>query len=336
MESNNYVSVICPVYNEEKYIEKCIESILGQDFPKSRLEVIFVDGMSSDKTRDIIKIYSTKYSFIRLIDNPEKIVPYAMNKGIKESKGDIIIRLDAHASYASNYFSELVDKLLMLNADNVGAPCKTDILNINKKTLVIKEILSNKFGVGNSLFRLGINKITEVDTVPFGCWKKESFNKFGFFDVRLVRNQDIEFNKRIVRNGGHIYLVPDTYSVYYARETFKGIAKNAYQNGLWNFLTVYYTHEKKSLSIRHFVPFLFVMSLLVPFVLCLLWRPLILISLFSLFLYFLVFTVISSSISFKKKLSFGYLLYGFFSFHLSYGIGSLIGLIKILGFRFKH
>jgi len=101
----NMLSVVCPIYNEEKYIAKCIDSILDQDYPKDELEIILVDGMSKDRTREIVFGYTQKYSFIRLIDNPEKVVPSAMNKGIKAAKGDIIMRLDAHATYENNYFS---------------------------------------------------------------------------------------------------------------------------------------------------------------------------------------------------------------------------------------
>lgn len=90
---------------------------------------------------------------------------------------------------------------MALGIDNVGAACKTDVLNKNQKTLAIKEVLSNRFGVGNSTFRLGVEKVMEVDTVPFGCWRKEVFDKYGYYDERLIRNQDIELNKRIVRGG---------------------------------------------------------------------------------------------------------------------------------------
>ena len=98
------LSVICPIYNEENYIGKCIESILAQDYPKDDLEVLFVDGMSTDRTREIVEEYSTSYPYIRLIDNPKRIVPPAMNIGIRASKGSIIIRLDAHADYAYKCF----------------------------------------------------------------------------------------------------------------------------------------------------------------------------------------------------------------------------------------
>ena len=215
----------------------------------------------------------------------EVIVPVAMNIGIKASIGDIVMRLDAHAQYPPNYFSVLVKELVRLRADNVGVACKTDVLNKTSKTLAIREVLSNRFGVGNSTFRLGVDKVIEVDTVPFGCWKKDVFNKYGFYDERLIRNQDIELNKRIVRGGGHIFIVPDTYCTYLARETFDGLAKNNFGNGKWNILTVYYTKQFKSLSVRHFIPLLFLLSLIVPSILACFYFPIGIISLISLLLY---------------------------------------------------
>lgn len=323
------LSVICPIYNEEKYIAKCIDSILAQDYPKDDLEVIFVDGMSNDRTREIVNECTKKYAFIRLIDNPDKIVPPAMNKGIKAAHGDIIMRLDAHATYEKNYFSVLVHALKELGADNVGAVCKTDVLNKTPKTLAIKEVLSNKFGVGNSVFRTGVDKVMEVDTVPFGCWRKEVFDKYGLYDVRLVRNQDIELNKRILRGGGKICIVPNTYCTYLARETYKGIAKNNYGNGKWNILTVFYTKQFSSLSIRHFIPLLFVLSLIVPAILSIVYTPFLIISLLSLFAYVCLLGIISLRLCVNKKLNFIYLLTSFLVLHLSYGWGSLMGLIKL-------
>ncbi|MCD8045020.1 MAG: glycosyltransferase family 2 protein [Bacteroides sp.] len=251
------LSVICPVYNEIKYIDACIHSILLQDYPQENIEILFVDGMSTDGTRDLINGYAKSNPFIRLVDNPRRIVPIAMNIGIRASKGDIIIRLDAHALYPTNYFSALVRQLVALDIDNVGAACRTGVLNKNQKTLAIKEVLSNRFGVGNSTFRLGVDKVMEVNTVSFGCWRKDVFGKYGYYDERLMRNQDIELNKRIIRGGGHICLIPDTYSTYLARETFRGIARNNYLNSKWNILTVFYTKQFSSLSIRHFIPLLF-------------------------------------------------------------------------------
>ena len=323
------LSVICPIYNEEKYIAKCIDSILEQDYSKDDLEVIFVDGMSKDRTREIVAEYTEKYPFIRLIDNPDRIVPPAMNKGIMASKGDVIMRLDAHATYASNYFSALVKALKELDADNVGAVCKTDVLNKTPKTLAIKEVLSNKFGVGNSTFRTGVDKVMEVDTVPFGCWRRDVFEKYGLYDVRLVRNQDIELNKRILRGGGKICIVPNTYCTYLARENYRALAKNNFGNGKWNILTVFYTKKFDSLSIRHFVPLVFVLSLIIPVLFSIFYWPLALLSILSLLAYGTLLGTISAKLSMSKKLNFGFLLASFIVLHLSYGWGSLVGLVNL-------
>lgn len=324
------LSVICPVYNEAKYIEVCLQSILLQDYPKEDLEVLFVDGMSQDSTRQTIAEYSVRYSFIRLVDNPKRIVPVAMNIGIRASKGDVIMRLDAHAQYPVNYFSTLVKTLYELEADNVGAACQTDVLNKTPKTLAIREVLSNKFGVGNSTFRLGVDRVMEVDTVPFGCWKREVFDKYGFYDERLIRNQDIELNKRIVRGGGRIFIVPNTYCVYLARETFKALAKNNFGNGKWNILTVYYTQQIKSLSVRHFIPLLFVLSLILPTIFSFFYFQTVIISLMSLLLYFLSILIISLLLGLKKGLNSRYLMSAFVTLHLSYGWGSLVGIINVI------
>lgn len=323
------LSVICPIFNEEKYIAKCIDSILSQDYPRSDLEVIFVDGMSTDKTREIVRDYSAMYPFIRMIDNLDRIVPIAMNIGIKASRGDVIMRLDAHATYETNYFRVLTEALNELQADNVGAVCKTDVLNKTPKTCAIKEVLSNKFGVGNSIFRTGINNTMEVDTVPFGCWRRDVFTKYGLYDTRLIRNQDIELNKRIKRGGGKIYIVSGTYCTYLARETFHALAKNNYANGKWNILTVFYTKQFDSLSIRHFIPLIFLLSLILPTILSVIYLPMFLVALLSLLSYLLLVGSVSAKLSIKKGLSFINLLLSFLTLHLSYGVGSLIGLCQL-------
>lgn len=323
------LSVICPIYNEEKYIAKCIDSVLLQDYPKDDLEILFVDGMSTDKTREIVSKYAIKYPFIKLLDNPKKIVPYAMNTGIKAASGDVIMRLDAHATYKNNYFTALVVALKKYDADNVGAVCRTDVLNKTTKTLAIREVLSNKFGVGNSTFRTGIDGAQEVETVPFGCWKREVFEKYGLYDTRLVRNQDIELNKRIVRGGGKIVIIPDTYCTYLARETYKALAKNNYGNGKWNILTVYYTKEMRSLSVRHFVPLAFVLSLIVPVLIGLFWLPALCVSALSICMYLLALGAVSAKLAVGKKLNFFYLLASFIVLHISYGWGSFVGILKL-------
>ena len=203
------------------------------------------------------------------------------------------------------------------------------MLNKNVKTLAIREVLSNKFGVGNSVFRTGIDRIMEVDTVPFGCWRREVFDKYGYYDTRLVRNQDIELNKRIIRGGGKIYIVPDTYCTYLARETFEALAKNNYGNGKWNILTVFYTRQFDSQTVRHFEPLFFLLSLLLPLVGSLWWSSLVWLSVLSASLYLMIFGWVSFLIAFREKLNFIYLLACFITLNLAYGWGSLIGFFNL-------
>jgi glycosyltransferase involved in cell wall biosynthesis len=322
------VSVIIPCRNEEKYIGGCLDSVVNNDYPKDFLEVFVVEGRSSDRTKEIVEEYCKKYEFIHLLINENETVPYAMNLGIKKSSGDFVIRLDAHGEYPNNYFSELVNWSKKLNADNVGALWITDVKNKNPKTCSIKRVLSNKFGVGNSLFRIGINKVTEVDTVPFGCYRREVFEKVGLYDLRLERNQDIELNKRLKKKGGRIFLLPSLSSTYYARETFSGIAKNNYQTGLWNILTVYFTKRFGSLSLRHFIPLIFLLSLLVPLV-AVIWFPLLgLVAVISFLSYLFVLLKVSLKIS-DETSSFHFILFSFLVLHISYGFGSLVGLFRI-------
>ena len=183
------VSIICPVYNEEKFIDRCIKSILEQDYPQDSLEVLFVDGRSTDQTRDIINSYLKDFPFIRLLDNPKQVVPFAMNKGIQESKGEVIIRIDGHCTYPTNYVSELVRYLYELDADNVGGVWNTQPANDRAICQAIALASSHPFGVGGSMHKIGTSKIMKTDTVPFGCYKREVFEKIGLFDTELVRNQ---------------------------------------------------------------------------------------------------------------------------------------------------
>ena len=320
------LSVIVPIYNEEKYIQLCMDSILAQDYPREDMEVLLVDGMSTDRTRQLLAPYLEHYPFLHLIDNPGRTAPKAMNIGIQAARGDILMRLDAHVIYERNYFSALTQALLRLHADNVGAPCHTSVLHQNTRTKAIQAVLSCPFGVGNSAFRTGIDQVMEVDTVPFGCWPRETFQKYGVYDERLTRNQDIEFNRRIQRGGGHIYIVPDTHSTYLARESYLALGKNNFANGLWNIKTVALTKHFSSLSLRHFVPMTFVLSLALPLVLGIFWHPIWLVGLLSATLYLIVLSIVSTRLALEGHLSVPQLLSAFLVLHLSYGCGSVVGL----------
>lgn len=331
------VSIIVPIYNEEKYIENCIMSILAQDYPKDLIELLLIDGGSKDLTIPKIKKFLEKENGLlrfEIIDNPKRIAPTAMNIGILESRGTYIVRMDAHSDYPPNYVSELIRWKDILGADNIGVACRTDVYNVTPKSTAIKKVLTNKFGVGNSMFRIGIDEPMEVDTVPFGCYQRELLIKIGMYDERLERNQDIELNKRIKKNGGKIFLVPGAMVTYYARETFSAVAKNNYGNGLWNLLTIHYTRDLRSLSLRHFVPFVFILSLTLPLILSLWNRAFFLLSILSFISYNLMILFQSIRMN-ESETTIWNLIRAFYTLHFSYGWGSFVGIFKILMLRIR-
>lgn len=322
------LSIIIPCLNEERYIGQCLTSIINSTYPKDSLEILIVDGGSSDRTQHIIQTLMCRYPFIRLLDNPKQITPVALNIGILESIGEYIIRLDAHAEYPEDYCERLVTQSISLDAANVGGICKTHILHSTPTSNAIKNVLSDPYGVGNALFRTGILTITEVDTVPFGCFPRETFEKYGLFNEQLIRNQDIELNKRLLKGGGKIYLLPDVECIYYARETYTTLAKNNYQNGYWNILTPYYTGTLTSLSLRHFVPLGFVMALLMPLLISPFYPPLLWITFTIAFFY--LFIIGKRAWKIKNCTTWFHQIWAFTVLHFSYGFGSIGGIIALV------
>lgn len=323
------ISVIIPCRNEASYLPDCLNSVIQSDYPKEKMEVLLFDGQSHDNTIEIAQAFVDKYPFIKVFENPRKTVPYAMNAGIEIAAGEYIIRLDAHSKYPADYFSKLISWSQKLKADNVGAVSKTDVKHKNRKTCSIKSVLTSPFGVGNSYFRTGTENVKEVDTVPFGCYHQSVFTKYGGYNNLLTRNQDIELNKRIKRNGGKIYLVPEIECTYFARETFREIANNNYRNGLWNILTVYITKSINSLSIRHFIPLMLILALTLPVIPACLWHPWFFGLSILAFVAYQAFILVASFRSKATENSFLYLWWGFITLHISYGLGSLVGIFKI-------
>ena len=324
------VSVVMPVYNEEKYIEKCIDSLLLQDYPIENMEWIFVDGCSKDKTVELIEAYRVKYpELIKILNNPNKIVPYAMNIGISASSGRFIVRLDAHADYAIDYISKCVHYLEETDAENVGGVAETKANGFVGNA--IAKMLSSRFGVGNSQFRTN-GKSGYVDTVPFGAFKREVFSKYGGYDERLVRNQDNEMNFRIRENGGKIYLANDIRLSYYCRDSVSGIASMARKNGMWNIITMKLCPG--SMGVRHFIPLAFVASIVALALLGFAHFSFWLLLLAELALYLFLDILFSIRLSSGVKEFFVILLL-FPIFHITYGIGSLVGITKLFSKKFK-
>lgn len=324
--------MIIPCRNEERYIQACLDSVLTGDYPSDHLEVFVVDGMSNDNTRKIVEQYRGKFPNVVLLDNPHITAPCALNIGIEKASGEYIIRLDAHGIYPKNYIKTLVGWHKKLDAENIGVAIKTETQSSSSKAQAIRKVLSHPLGVGNSLFRTGAKKLREVDTVPFGCYKKEVFAKYGLFDERLARNQDIELNKRIIRGGGKIYLVPDVTCTYYARDNYIDLARNNFNNGYWNILTAYYTRSFSSLSLRHFVPLLFLLAIILPLPLVFADYRCAGISLLTLMFHLAFVMYVSLKLSDVATRLID-VIFAFYTLHISYGVGSLAGLAKVTHLR---
>ncbi len=328
---NELISVVMPLYNEEKYISGCIESLLQQDYPLENMEWLFVDGMSTDKTKSILLKYEHDYpGLIKVFDNPYKTVPYAMNIGIKNSKGKYIVRLDAHAEYSQDYIRKCVYYLDTTQADNVGGIAETKSKGFVGEAIAL--MLSSKFGVGNSQFRTNGHS-GYVDTVPFGAFRREVFDRWGGYDERLTRNQDNEMNYRIRKNGGKIYLSDEIKFSYYCRDSIKGIADMAVKNGMWNIITMRLCPG--SMGIRHFIPLIFLLSLILLPILSFINIRFLSVFVCELILY--VVLDIYFALKTSKKVKYILMVAVLFPiFHITYGFGSITGIVKLLKKEFKN
>ena len=311
------VSVIIPCRNEEKYIAKCLDSIIANDYSQERLEVLVIDGDSEDRTREIVEKYTKQYSFVKLLENLKKITPAAMNIGIKNSKGEIIIKMDAHSIYKKDYISKCVEHLEESGADNVGGVLKTLPSKDNIVAKAIAISLSHPFGAGTSYFRTGSKEPREVDTVAFGCYWKKIFDKIGLYNEKMAKIEDFELNYRLRKAGGKIMLFPDINAVYYSSsENLEQFSEHNFTDGIWS---TYHLKFSQTLLIswRHLLPMILVLSFLL---------------FFPFILYFLVALGFSFQIALKEKdFRCLFIMPIFFaSRHIGYGLGSIWGLIKIL------
>lgn len=325
------ISVIIPCRNEVQYIGQCLDSVLKNDYPFHDLEILVIDGMSKDGTREIVKKKSEKHLFIKLLDNPCKITPAALNIGIKHAKGGIIIRMDAHARYPDNYISVLVHYLDEMDCDNVGGLWETLPGGEGIIARSIAVATSSPFGIGDAWYRIGTNQIREVDTVPYGCFKRELFDRIGLFDEELIRNQDDEFNARIKKNGGKIFLIPEIKIEYFARDTIWKMIKMFFQFGCYKPLVN--IKIGKPATLRQLVPPLFVLFLLIWVILLIINTPFVIPASIITSSY-LILTVYFSMINAFKNKDYRLLFilpWIFLLVHLSYGIGYILGLLIYSG-----
>jgi len=252
-----FVSVVLAVRNEAYWIVKALDAVAKQDYPRERLEVLIADGRSEDNTRELLDAFIFGRPNFRRIDNPGKIVACGLNAAIRQSKGEIIVRVDGHTLIEKDYISQCVKALEETGADNVGGRMNSTGSSWQSRALSLAA--SSPFGVGDAHFHYSSERLW-VDTVYLGAWRRSTLIKHGLFDEELVRNQDDELNYRIRAGGGKILLIPEIRSQYFARATFGAAFSQYFQYGFWK-VRVLQKHFRQ-MRPRQFIPGIFVAVLI--------------------------------------------------------------------------
>lgn len=250
------ISVILPVRNESAYIHKALESLQAQDYPADKIEIWVVDGLSTDDTRSQVMAMQQADPRIALLDNPQQTAPHAMNIGLAQARGEVIVRVDGHCTLAPDYLSQCVRLLQHTGAACVGGPLTSQGEGWWAQAIALA--MSSPFGVGNARFRYA-DTPGYVDTLAFGAYRREVFDTIGHFNPELTRNQDDEFNYRLRQAGFQLYLSPEIRSVYYTRSSLKKLWSQYFQYGFWKIRVI--RDYPGSVQARHLVPGLFVLGL---------------------------------------------------------------------------
>src|SRR5882762_4201875 len=265
---NPLVSIVLPCRNEQGYIQACLQSALHQDPPEGGFEILVADGMSTDGTRQYLQQIATQYPQIRILDNPGRIVSTGLNTAIRAARGEIIVRMDAHTIYAPDYVQQCLAVMNETGADNVGGPMQTTAEKFMERA--IRAVFHSPFAAGGARSHQASYE-GYVDTVIYGCWKKSVFERIGYFDEELVRNQDDEHNLRLTRAGGKIYQSTRIRSWYHVRGSLKALFRQYMQYGYWKVLVI--RKHQAPASFRHLVPGIFVGCLCLMTALGLFWSP---------------------------------------------------------------
>ncbi len=316
------VSIIVPCYNEENRIRFLLDAIYLQSYPREKLEVIIADGHSKDTTREVIAAFQLTHPDLKIhvLDNDAGTIPAALNTAIKASSGEYIIRMDAHSGPSPQYVQHAVDALQANQAENVGGVWE---IRSGADTWVARSIAvaaAHPLGVGDALYR-HTTEPAYVDTVPFGAFRKELINTIGYFDETLLANEDYEFNTRIRKNGGRVWLNPQLRSIYFARATLKALWQQYVRYGFWKFKML--QRYPTSLRWRQALPPVFVASLIISLFLSLFFHLFIWLIMAQLVIYFSILGLVALRLSVQKKQLF--LILGFplavAVMHIAWGSG---------------
>jgi len=328
------VTVLLPIRNEATFIKLSLQAVADQNYPSELMEVLVLDGMSEDGTREIVTQFLDKNPDmrIRLLDNPERTVPSALNLGLAQARGEVIVRVDGHTLIAPDYVSEGVATLIRSGAECVGGLMRPVGHGWIGETIALAHSL--RFGLGGGAFHHASKEI-EADTVYMGIFRRDVFDRVGLFDVDLWRNQDIEMNGRIRHTGGRVLLSPRICSTYFPRGSLRALWKQNFANGLWLIPTIRKTPG--ALSYRHFVPLAFVSALVVS---AIAWRTLPVGGVMLtgvLGCYFLALLIATAVASARHGWHFAFSLpIVFVTLHLSYGAGSIAGFFRAMTGRLSQ
>jgi succinoglycan biosynthesis protein ExoA len=318
------VSIIIPCYNEQSTIRLLLEALHKQTFPHTNAEVIISDGMSTDGTRAAVAAFQTDFPdfAVRVVDNSQRTIPSAVNRALEVSRGEIVVRLDAHSKPYPDYIEKCVNLLEAGVGDNVGGVWEIQPGANTWTAKAIAAAAAHPLAVGDAMYR-HTKRAAEVDTVPFGSFKRKLIDKVGFFNETLLTNEDYEFNVRVKKAGGRIWLDPSIRSIYFARSSLLELMRQYWRYGFWKWRML--RHNPETLRWRQALPPLFVFSLVglttLAFFVPSAWWLL----LGELFLYFFTLIVAGALSAFQQKKL--YLLPGLVLvipvMHITWGIGFL-------------
>lgn len=328
-----FASIVIPCLNEAAHVRQCIESLAQGEYPLDRLEILVLDGGSTDGTQAVAEECSRRWPFIRLLDNPRRTQAVASNLGIAAARGDVVLKLDAHADYPPEYVRECVRHLVESGADAVGGRIETVPRRDTGLGVAIAVTMSEVIGVGASAFRVAKGGSSEprwVDTVPFACYRRDVFERVGLFNEALDRSEDIEFHRRMSRHGCRKLFVPTIVSRYYARSDYRAFAAHAFSNGRWAILPARF-QAGVVVSARHLVPLFctvvaLILAALSPFVPG---APLVLATLVGV--YAVLIAGLSLHIAWRRRRPslVGLLPVAFVTLHGAYGLGSCVACVEV-------
>jgi len=256
-----FVSIIVPCYNEQATIRFLLDAILAQTYPRERMEVVLADGLSQDQTRVVAALFQQENPDLSLhvVDNRQRTIPSGLNLAIREARGEVIIRLDAHSVPIPEYVERCVGALADEKGTNVGGVWEIRPGGAGWVPESIALAAAHPLGVGDALYRLAPAP-GAVDTVPFGAFRRQLIDEIGGFDETLLSNEDYEFNARVRQAGGRVWLDPQIRSIYFARASLLSLAKQYWRYGFWKLRML--LRYPGTLRWRQALPPLFVLSLI--------------------------------------------------------------------------